>query len=90
MKRFPITSGRLFKGTVLLLGIPAVFLLVITVLFVFVRLISTPIGGGIGSFTFAITRRELVMSGAIMVGVFLLVCFLGAALVRRHKRRDAG
>lgn len=76
-------------GTVFVLGIPAVLLLVVTIPFVLIRLIS-PIGGGIGGFAFGVTWRELMMGAAIMLGVFLLLCFLGRALVRRHKQRPAG
>ncbi|HEV7475994.1 MAG TPA: hypothetical protein VGN90_18200 [Pyrinomonadaceae bacterium] len=87
MKRSPITSESLFKGTVVLLGIPAVLLSAITILYCLLRFVSGPKGGGIGGFTFGVTWWEFrIVVALLLLGVFLLVYVLRRALVRRRQQ----
>jgi hypothetical protein len=90
VKLRPVTSSSLFKGTVILLGISSVLLLTGFFLIVVVRLVLGTVGGGIGSFTFAVTLPELRIVCGLILGVFVLLYGLGRALVHHHKRSETG
>ena len=80
-----LSSQNLFKGTVFLLGIPAVLFLPVATLAIVFRLVWH--SAGISSFTFAVTQRELAMIAALL-GIFVLA-IVGVLLFYRQSRRRA-
>ena len=81
-----LSSQTLFTGAVFLLGIPAVVFLPIALVAILIKLVWRP--EGIGNFTFAVTQWELTLFAALL-GILILLAFLGVALVYRQSRRKA-
>jgi hypothetical protein len=89
MKLPSLTSKNLFKATVALLAIPAILFLVGVSLMIFFAF-SRWAYGGIGSFTFAITRFQLMtVVVAAAIGFFGVLYAVGLGLFRRHQSRKA-
>ena len=86
MKPFPITSKSLFKGTVVLLGIPAVLLLAIPALIVFMVF-----GGGWAYGTtgcrFVLNHFGSTMIAAVGLGVVTVLYAVGRRIARRLQDR---
>ena len=83
----PIRSENLFKVTVFLLAVPATLFLALAILFELITLVIYP-GGGIGSFAFGVTRRELIVVAVAGLGTIIFLVAIVGTLFRRHKRQE--
>jgi hypothetical protein len=87
MKRFSITSKRLFKGTVLLLGIPAFLLLPLTVLLLFPSFngIWAYAGGFETNLVFSLSRLQITIIAGGVLGFLVFLFVNGRRLLRRYR-----
>ncbi len=85
MNRFHIISASLFKGTVVLLGIPAVLLLAIPALLIFLVFSGGWDNGSTGG-GFVISDFGVKIVAAVGLGVvILLLCAIGRQMARRRR-----
>lgn len=90
MKLIRSTSARLFKGTVVLLGLPAVLLPAIASVLILARLGRGWPQVGSFSFAFAFTRLELATVAGALLGAFIFLYVLGKGVARRYRGQKSG
>lgn len=87
MKPFSLTSKSLFKATVALLAIPGLLLLLVASFMIFFALRRLAYGG-IGGFSFALTRFQLMtVVVAAAMSFFGVLYAVGRGLFRRYQSR---